>query len=353
MRTVAFLVVACMACVALAGASGGQQPEGAGPSAPRDLSPQADAAIRDGVAFLISTQNPDGGWLTDGSTGRYPVAMTSLAGLALLANGSTCYGGPHAASVRRAVERVLQLADRRTGLIGGPETDRPMFGHGFAMLFLAEVYGSEGQTALRERIHDVLVSAVGLTARAQGPTGGWYYTPDSTEDEGAVTITQVQGLRACANAGIPVPAQTVQKAMDYVRRSANPDGGISYRATQPGDSRPGITCAALATMYAAGLYESDLVEKALLYARGTVPLSAPTRAGGTHFFYSHLYLSQVMYFRGGAEWEDYLRGISAWLMSVRNEDGSWNGDYVGRTYGTAVALLILQLPYNSLPVFQK
>ena len=78
--------------------------------------------------------------------------MTSLAGLALLANGSSCYAGPHAEHVRAAVEYLLRHADPDTGLIGSSAAGRPMFGHGFAMLFLAQVYGSEGQTALARRI---------------------------------------------------------------------------------------------------------------------------------------------------------------------------------------------------------
>jgi hypothetical protein len=322
------------------------------PSARRDLSPAAEQAIREGISFLVRTQNPDGSWLSDGSTGRFPTAISALAGLALLANGSTAYSGPQAENVRRAVRYLLDRADPTTGLIGGQESGRPMFGHGFAMLFLAQVYGSEGQPALRQRIREVLLGAVALTARSQSELGGWYYTPDSDEDEGAVTMTQLQGLRACANAGLPVPEETVARALDYIRKSARPDGGIAYRADRPGDSRPAITCAALASLYAAGIYEGELVERGLRYARANVPTTAPRPSGGTHFFYAHLYLSEVLYFRGGDEWRDYFEAISGWLAAMQREDGSWLGEYIGRAYGTAVALLILQLPYNSLPVLQ-
>jgi len=279
--------------------------------------------------------------------------MSALAGLALLANGNTCYSGPHADNVRQAVEYLLQHADGETGLIGGQDAGRPMFGHGLALLFLAEVYGSQAQPTLQARIGAVLAKAVGLTARAQNKLGGWYYTPDSTQDEGAVTITQAQGLRACADAGIAVPPQTIEGALNYIRRCANPDGGIAYRAGEPGESRPAITCAAIATMYASGLYQGEFVERALRYARENVPLTGPARQGGVHFFYAHLYLSQVMYFRGGRAWEDYFSGIRDWLLDAQNDDGSWSGDYVGTTYGTAIALLVLQLPYNNLPVLQR
>ncbi len=343
-------------CLALLGPGlltglGGQAAEA--PSADRDLPPDAEQAIENGIQFLIRTQSADGSWLSDGTTGRYPAAITALAGMALLANGSTCYSGEHAANVRGAVDYLLQHADPETGLIGGQEAGRPMFGHGFAMLFLAQAYGSAADAALQRSIRSALSKAVELTARTQADSGGWYYTPTSTEDEGAVTVCQMQGLRACANAGIAVPARTVERAMSYIRHSANPDGGIAYRGGVPGPSRPGITCAALATMYAAGLYEDDLVENALRYALANTVMVPPSPTGGTHFYYSHMYLSQVLYFRGGQQWEDYFGNLRHWLLQVQGEDGSWQGEYTGRAYGTACALLILQLPYNNLPVLQR
>jgi hypothetical protein len=309
-------------------------------------------AVRKGIEFLLRTQSDDGSWLSDGQTGRYPVAMTSLAGLALLAAGNTSYSGPHSSSVRNAAEFIVLRADQETGLISVQEPGRPMFGHGYAMLFLAQVYGTEAQTPLRRRIRNVLERAVGLTVRAQAESGGWYYTPDSDQDEGAVTVTQAQGLRACANAGIPVPEHAMDLALGYLRASANPDGGIAYRAGVPGASRPAITCAAVATLYATGIYEGDFVEGALRYALANTQMASPSRAGSTHFLFSHLYLSQVMYFRAGAEWDDYFREVSAWFLAAQDQDGSWRGEYIGRVYGTATALLVLQLPNNNLPILQ-
>jgi hypothetical protein len=279
--------------------------------------------------------------------------MTALAGLALLAEGNTPYSGPRAGHVRNAAEYLVQRADPETGLIGSEDAGRPMFGHGFAMLFLAEAYGSGSRAAFQDRIRSVLVRAVGLTARSQSARGGWYYTPDSEQDEGAVTITQAQGLRACANAGLAVPEETMAGALEYLRASVNPDGGIAYRAGVPGASRPAITCAAIATMYATGQYTGPMVDDALEYALERVPGTAPSPSGGSHFFYAHMYLSQVMYFRGGDEWGRYFAPVRDWLVQNQNDDGSWSGEFVGRTYGTAVALLILQLPSNNLPVLQR
>ena len=41
------------------------------------------------------------------------------------------------------------------------------------------------------------------------------------------------------------------------------------------------------------------------------------------------------------------------LLGMQNPDGSWHGDGVGTTYGTAIATVILQLPYAYLPICQR
>ncbi|MCK4624855.1 MAG: hypothetical protein KAV00_06065, partial [Phycisphaerae bacterium] len=65
------------------------------------------------------------------------------------------------------------------------------------------------------------------------------------------------------------------------------------------------------------------------------------------------YYAQAMYQRGGADWENYYPQIRDRLMRLQNVDGSWMGDSVGTTYGTAIATVILQLPYGYLPVCQR
>ena len=43
-----------------------------------------------------------------------------------------------------------------------------------------------------------------------------------------MTITQVQALRAARNAGIPVPKETIDKAIDYLEDCTTPKGGVIY-----------------------------------------------------------------------------------------------------------------------------
>jgi len=89
-------------------------------------------------------------------------------------------------------------------------------------------YGMEEDVRFQKELHDVLTKAVQLIARSQSGAGGWLYSPDSNGDEGSVTVTQIQALRACRNSGITVPIQTIQNAVDYIRKCANPDGSIRY-----------------------------------------------------------------------------------------------------------------------------
>ena len=154
-----------------------------------------------------------------------------------------------------------------------------MYGHGFATMYLAQVYGMEEDAKRQERLHRILTKAVAVISGSQSRYGGWYYTPESSSDEGSVTITQLQALRACRNAGITVPVKTIQGAVAYIKKSANSDGGIRYRAQGGGSSRPAITAAAVATLYFAGKYDDPMAEKALQYSLKRMPISG----GGASF----------------------------------------------------------------------
>ena len=70
-------------------------------------------------------------------------------------------------------------------------------------------------------------------------------------------------------------------------------------------------------------------------------------------FYSHLYYAQAKYQRGGKDWDKYYKAISQRLSSMQQGDGSWMGDEVGTSYGTAIALTILALPYQNVPIYQR
>jgi squalene cyclase len=317
---------------------------------PAGVDERIEHAIQRGLEYLVRTQNRDGSWRASGGYGTYPTAMTGLAGIAILCSGSTPTRGRHWRAVRDSAEFLLRSASNDGVITAMAEEGRSMYGHGFATLYLAEVYGMEEDVRRQEKLHTVLTKAVSLISRAQSGRGGWYYTPESGSDEGSVTVTQLQALRACRNAGISVPVKTIERAVGYIKASANPDGGIRYAAGQGGPSRPPITAAAVSVLYYAGRYDDPMAEKALRFSLQHLPVNG---SGNGHHYYAQFYLAQALYQKGGKDWDDYYQKMSGWLLGQQQTDGSWQGDGVGSTYGTAIALVILQLPYAFVPIYQR
>ena len=315
--------------------------------------PKWAAAIDKGLKWMAKTQSSAGHWHAGGT---YPTAMTSLAGTALTASGSTTTQGPYAKHVQKAVNFLM--GKRRTnGLIGDPmhQDNRYTYGHGFAMLFLSQVLGEEEDAERREELMDVLSKAVDFSCKAQATTGGWGYVSAKDQpnfDEGSTTITQVQGLRACRNAGIIVPGEAIEKAKEYIYGCKNPDGGISYSSRNRGSSRPAITAAALATLYNAGDYESKHIPDMLEFCKKNLKdLSEGPNAFG-HWHYTYLYYSQVMYRQGEKEWAPFRDKLYNRIVSEQQGDGSWVGQ-VAPIYVTSCNLIMLQLDKGYLPIYQR
>jgi len=328
---------------------------------PDMVTAKTEKAIGKGLKFLARNQGRDGSWRNEGMYGSYPTAMTGLAGMALVCEGSTTTRGRYCKTVARAVNFLLRCQDKDGVICAPSDQGRSMYGHGFSTLFLAQIYGMSGDPDRDLRLHNLLTRAVQLIARSQSRLGGWYYTPTSNSDEGSVTVTQMQALRACRNSGVHVPKKTVDMAVKYIEMSECSDGGIAYRASQNGrgrgGSRPPITAAAVATLYNAGNYDSPLAKKALEYCKKRLGLGEGRNwrnsGFGGHFFYAHYYMAQAMYQSGEKNWKEYFPKIRDMLLETQDADGAWNGDGVGRVYGTSIALTILQLPYKKAPIYQR
>ncbi|MFK7739431.1 MAG: prenyltransferase/squalene oxidase repeat-containing protein [Planctomycetota bacterium] len=279
--------------------------------------------------------------------------MTSLAGMALLGSGSTPTRGQRWRAVRRAAAFVIGEADGATGrLVSGGAEGRPMYGHGFGTMFLASVYGMEEGRRQKALVKSALDGAVKLIAASQNRAGGWWYQHDDGRDEGSVTITQIQALRACRMAGIVVDKRVIDRAVSYMKRCQNPDGGIRYQLESAGTaSLPAITAAGVAVFYNAGVYDDQaFVDAAVGFCKSQLKVELDTTG---HHFYAHLYWSQALYQRGGPDWDDYYARACTWLKKRQRKDGSWQGGGVGPVYGTSVALTILQLPDSLVPIYQR
>lgn len=321
------------------------------PAAAAKMDPRWEKAIDAGLKWVARTQSKLGHW----TAGNYPTAMTALAGAALTCSGSTTTQGPYAQNIQRAVDYLFSMA-RPNGLIGNPFQDnRYTYGHGFSMLFLSQILGEEEDMDRRKELINILGKAVEFSIRAQTESGGWGYVSakdGNNFDEGSTTITQVQGLRGCRNAGIPVSKDAIDKAKEYIYRCKNPDGGISYSSRNRGSSRPAITAAALAALYNAGDYDSKHVPEMLEYCKKTLHRLTDGAGSFGHWHYTYLYYSQVVYRQGEDEWAPYRDRLYNKIIGEQNGDGSWTGN-IGPIYVTACNLIMLQLDKGYLPIYQR
>jgi prenyltransferase beta subunit len=335
---------------------------GAAPADP-DLSP-AESLLARGTAWRDSGATVERGLAylkrqvkDSGAVGsRYTVAVTSLAGLAILGAGQQPGQEPYGPMLKSCLNYLLASSDN--GFFTEPgESESRMHGHCYAVLFLCEVLGSL-EPEDEERVATAIKKAVQVIEKAQSREGGWFYWAQnqSSQDEASVTVCALQALRAARNVGFVVDAQRIDQAIRYVKRCQNPrgDGSFAYSLAEPQRTTYALSVAAISTLNAAGVYESHELKKGLDFVRKALDAaSTPWKAAEEEYsHYANLYAAQALYQDGGALWARWYPAVRDHLITKQRSDGSWDSRF-GSEYATAAAVLILEVPLGYLPIFQR
>ena len=280
------------------------------------LTPAAQRSIALGLKWLESQQHDAGSFGSGNLRGN--AAVCALAGMAMMADGSTPGRGPYGQHVNRCV--VYLLANTQpSGFISGPDSSYgPMYGHGFATMFLAECYGMSPRPELRDK----LSKAVKIIVDSQNKEGGWRYQPVRVAAADiSVTVCQIMALRAARNAGLFVPNETINRSIDYVKRSQNPDGGFMYMIGPAARSDFPRSAAAVVALYSAGIYKGPEVAKGLEYLKTFTPADGVTRRE-SYYFYGHYYAVQAMWQAGGDHFAPWYAAVRDDLISRQRDDGN-------------------------------
>jgi Prenyltransferase and squalene oxidase repeat len=298
-------------------------------------------AIGKALEWLAGRQNSDGSYSDGGYS--HDTAITSFAMLAFMSQGHLPGQGLYGPEVGKAA-RFLMASQRADGYIVGVRGGK-MYCHAMATLALAELSGQAGD----DDIKTVVKKAVELIIRSQNYEGGWRYDPEPSGADISVTIMQVMALRAAKNAGHHVPDLTLKKAIAYIKSCYISDvGGFSYMA---GRGAPGFarTAAGVCVLFLTGEYSAKEIPEAVQYLQDQFEARQ-------HFYYGHYYAAHAMHQVGGKAWEEWYARISQFFLTQQQADGSWSQTRyyeVGPVYQTSIACIILSVPANYLPIFQR
>jgi hypothetical protein len=325
----------------------------------------SEAAVERGLAWLAAHQNADGSWSlhnfhvhsrppipADPGTIISDPAGTGVALLPFLGAGHTHQAGKHRQTVTRALH---WLAARQTpdGTWPAPADARPMYGHAIASIALCEAYGMTQDPALRGPAR----RALDYIVRAQhGPSGGWRYRPNQPADT-SVVGWQLMALKSGEMAGLAVPRQTFEGVKRWLAsvEGNRPVGGLfGYQSPNP---TPAMTAQGLLCLQYLGVRRDDPRMRAGTdYLLGRLPRPA----GGTSYYWYNA--TQVMYHMQGKHWKAWNDRLRDLLVSTQVARGPLAGSWPpvdarerpgGRLYATALRLLMLEVYYRHLPLYQQ
>jgi hypothetical protein len=329
---------------------------------PSDLiTSDTQVAIDRGLAFLHRSQSNDGSF---GDRGGGNAAITGLAGLALMAGGHQPGRGQYGRTVSRAMDYLVNrgAANTPVGYLHSGEAGfgqgGGMYQHGFASLFLAELYGMLPTNPRQKQLREAFERSIRLIIDSQNKQGGWRYDPKPSEGDVSVTVAQLMALRAARNAGIFVPKSTVDAAVGYIKACQLQDGGFCYiRGQEHTGSAFARSAAGIVGLFCAGIYEGENIDRGLRYLMRFSPNTrGGFRDGGDrHYYYGQYYAALAMWTAGGNYWADWFPTIRDDLLNRFRHSGqsNWDEQPHGAAYATAMACIILQLPNNYLPILQK
>ncbi len=318
----------------------------------------SEDAVELGLKWIAAHQRLDGSWrlnLKDtlckgqcqhSGTRESSTAATGLALLAFLGAGYTQDTGPYQDEVQRGLDYLQSKI--RISKFGGSLAEPTMYSHAIATMALGEAYAMTEDGEL----HSSLQAAMDYIIAAQHHGGGWRY---NVQQPGDMTVTgwQIMALKSCELAGLDVPDE-VWTAADKFLDSKQSNYGSTYGYIKPGEKNSPTAVGLLARMYSG--WSRDTV--ALQQGAERVAEWGPSQSD----IYFDYYGTLVLHHLQGDYWKDWNVQMRDYLVSTQDrrghQNGSWHfedqhGSVGGRLYTTAMAVMILEVYYRYLPLYEE
>ena len=358
-----------------------------------------ERAVEMGLDFMARHQFPDGHWslheLPPGLTYEDPglgdmksnTAGTGLALLSYLGAGYTHLDDKHRSVVDRGLDWLVRHQADNGDLFSntGGSNYTWLYSHGIATIALCEAYGMTRDPQLREAAR----KAVDFVLQSQHPElGGWRYAPGKESDT-SVTGWMLMALKSAQMAGLEVPSDALRK-VDAMLDRAEVRRGQGLYAYNPeaklpaaGRNRPqraseGIRAghahrastvmtaeAMLMRMYIGHRSDTRQMLNGANYLKANLP-AIGTEAKPLRNCYYWYYGTQAMFQMQNDYWEVWNNRMRELLQAGQVQTGpaagSWHphkpvpdrwGHAGGRVYVTTMHLLMLEVYYRHLPLFQE
>ena len=368
-------VVGGATAVSLASLSASAVAEG-----PWEVTPDGEASLDRGLAWLAANQGADGSW------GSRDLGLVGLGALAFLAAGEMPGRGRYGTAVRRALDFIIERA-KPSGLLNISSSQRDMYNHGLATFVLGQAHGMTLGGDLRPS--ETLDRALTLIAATQCGDGGWDYQARRI-DRGhdlSLVVMQAKALRSAVDSGLEVSPTVISLAIRCVREHYQP-AKVSRNAPEDQQRRvPGqftytkgggaaslaMAAAGVVCLQEFGQYDDWRIAKNMdVLAKSIDGLPTADRRNGTMPYdaYTLYYVGQALYQVGEPYWRrgyptlrDFLTRTQVVEPGDARRHGSWEDRGVkggGRTSGrdgqlfaTATGCFILAIPNRYLPILQE
>jgi uncharacterized protein YfaP (DUF2135 family) len=349
----------------------------------------SEKAVNEGLEWLARHQMRDGSWsprsLGEGPQSRcekpdwctgpgddYEMALTGLAVLAFQAGGHYYFNeSKHSGTVRRGLDWIVAHQGPDGVLVGSkdkgtypfPYHKYYMYEHGIASFALADACAAA--LALGQPENDAYVRATEKAVRFieanQHNDGGWRYTPDvKRPGDSSVTGWQVLALKSAREAGIAVSEPCIARIRKFFEyRASGENGRTGYLDRIPStDATTGVGM--LARQFLLGEPDAPLIHEAAAYLADLAEMQwGDRKAEENRDYYLWYNCTLAMFQVGGEYWERWNSLVRDTIVGLQChagcERGSWDpndtrwGEFGGRIYTTALAVLTLETYYRYTP----